>query len=249
MKIPEIRKILYVEDEADIQEVARAALERAGGFVVEVCGSGDEAIRVAPGFAPDLILLDVVMPHMDGPTTFQELRKDSRLAETPIIFMTGRVQEHEIAHYMELGALDVISKPIDPMALPDTVRSIWSRNAATNSNIGLEAELDALRDQFVEGLPERLSAIKEEWRNVEAADWSGDALMPLFRAAHRLAGAGATFGFLEVGEEARRLADEVLTYLEGARRKSNDCAARIAPMVAAVGDSVRPVILVGASQP
>jgi chemotaxis protein histidine kinase CheA len=71
--------------------------------------------------------------------------------------------------------------------------------------------------------------------------------MPLFRAAHRLAGAGATFGFLEVGEEARRLADEVLTYLEGERSKSNDCAARIAPMVAAVGSSVRPEIRPGTS--
>ncbi len=126
--IPHLEKILYVEDEPDIQEVARLALELAGGFEVEVCGSGWEALRVAPDFHPDLILLDVMMPRMDGPTTLQELRKDPRLARTPVVFMTAKVQAHEIDRYIEMGALDVISKPIDPMALSDTVRSIWARH-------------------------------------------------------------------------------------------------------------------------
>ncbi len=238
MTIPDLRKILYVEDEPDIQEIARLALELAGGFEVEVCGSGEEALRVAPVFEPDLVLLDVMMPHMDGPTTFQELRKDSRLASTPIIFMTAKVQAHEIAQYMELGALDVISKPIDPMALPDTVRSIWSRTMSTGPEIELDDELEALRTKFAEGLPERLEAIEQAWATVEAGDWSGDALMPLFRAAHSLAGAGATFGFPEVGAEARRLADEVLVYLKGRRPKSPDSPARIAPLIAAVGQSL-----------
>lgn len=240
MTTPDLKKILYVEDEADIQEVARLALELAGGFEVEVCGSGEEALRVAPEFEPDLVLLDVMMPHMDGPTTFRELRKDSRLARTPIIFMTTKVQAHEIAHYMELGALDVISKPIDLMALPDTVRSIWNRNMSAGPDSELDDELEALRDKFAQGLPDRLEAIEQAWRTVEAADWSGDALMPLFRAAHSLAGAGATFGFPEVGAEARRLADEVLIYLEGRRSKSPDSPARIVPLIAAVGESLPP---------
>ena len=234
MTSPDLKKILYVEDEADIQEIARLALERAGGFEVEVCGSGEEALRVAPVFQPDLVLLDVMMPHMDGPTTFQELRKDSRLAQTPIIFMTARVQAHEIAQYMELGALDVISKPIDLTALPDTLRSIWNRNASPIADSGLDDELEALRDKFAEGLPERLDAIERAWRTVAAADWSDDALMPLFRAAHSLAGAGATFGYPEVSAEARHLADEVLLHLKGQQEKSPDSPARIALLIAAV---------------
>ncbi len=125
--IPRLEKILYIEDEPDIQEVARLALELAGGFRVEVCGSGSEALRVAPDFDPDLILLDVMMPRMDGPTTLQELRKDPRVARTPVVFMTAKVQAHEVDRYLELGALDVIAKPIDPMALSDKVRSIWAR--------------------------------------------------------------------------------------------------------------------------
>lgn len=234
MRSPDLKKILYVEDEADIQEIARLALERAGGFEVEVCGSGEEALRVAPDFQPDLVLLDVMMPHMDGPTTFRELRKDSRLAKTPIIFMTARVQAHEIAQYMELGALDVISKPIDLTALPDTLRSIWNRNASPNADSGLDDELEALRDKFAEGLPERLDTIEQAWRRVAAADWSDDALMPLFRAAHSLAGAGATFGYPEVSAEARQLADEVLLHLKGQQEKSPDSPARIALLIAAV---------------
>ncbi len=242
MTVPDLKKILYVEDEPDIQEIARLALELAGGFEVEVCGSGEEALRVAPVFAPDLVLLDVMMPHMDGPTTFQELRKDSRLANTPIIFMTAKVQAHEIAQYMELGALDVISKPIDPMALPDTVRSIWQRNMRRAPDIELDDELEALRNKFAEGLPERLTAIEQAWAAVEAADWSGDALMPLFRAAHSLAGAGATFGYPDVGAEARRLADEVLTYLKDGPSKTADSPARIASLIAAVGQSLPPAL-------
>ncbi|MCH8113529.1 MAG: Hpt domain-containing protein [Proteobacteria bacterium] len=91
-------------------------------------------------------------------------------------------------------------------------------------------------------MPERLEAIEQAWATVEAVDWSGDALMPLFRAAHSLAGAGATFGFPEVGTEARRLADEVLIYLKGRRPKSPDGAARIAPLIAAVGKSLPPAL-------
>ncbi len=246
--IPGLRKILYVEDEPDIQEITRLALELAGGFEVEVCGSGEEALRVAPVFEPDLVLLDVMMPHMDGPTTFQALRKDPRLARTPIIFMTAKVQAHEIAQYLELGALDVISKPIDPMALPDTVRSIWSRNMNARREIELHDELEALRTKFAEGLPERLKSIEQAWATVEAADWSGDALMPLFRAAHSLAGAGATFGFPEIGADARRLADEVLIYLKGRRPKSPDSPARFAPLIAAVGKSL-PLALPPANRP
>lgn len=236
--IPDLRKILYVEDEPDIQEITRLALELAGGFEVEVCSSGEEALHVAPKYGPDLILLDVMMPHMDGPTTFRALRKDPRVERVPIIFMTAKVQAHEIAQYMELGALDVISKPIDPMALPDTVRTIWSRNMSAGPEIELDDELEALRNKFAEGLPERVEVIEQAWRAVETEDWSGDALMPLFRAAHSLAGAGATFGFPEVGAEARRLADEVMVFLKGGQPKAPDSPARIAPLIEAVGQSV-----------
>ena len=131
---PTLNKILMAEDEADIQMVARLALEAVGGFTVEICSSGGEALKAAPGFAPDLILLDMMMPGMDGVTTLQELRNLPQTASTPVIFMTAKVQPHEVARYKELGAIDVISKPFDPMTLSADISKIWLGHQANNND-------------------------------------------------------------------------------------------------------------------
>jgi len=123
-----LTRILYVEDEPDIQAVARLALEAVGGFTVEICSSGQEALDKALAFNADLILLDVMMPSMDGPATLGKLRQLAGLAEKPVIFMTAKVQPHEVAEYKALGALDVIAKPFDPMLLSDQIRIIWGRH-------------------------------------------------------------------------------------------------------------------------
>lgn len=120
-------RILYVEDEPDIQTVARLALEALGGFVVEICSSGNEALQRAPGFQPQLILLDVMMPGMDGPSTLKMLRALPQFSRTPVIFMTAKVQPDEVAGYKEVGAVDVIPKPFDPMTLSSQVQAIWER--------------------------------------------------------------------------------------------------------------------------
>ena len=118
-------RILYVEDEPDIQAVAKMALEMMGGFEVRICSSGEEALREATGFAPDMILLDVMMPGMDGPRTLEALRKMPALTDIPVAFMTAKVQPTEVAHYKSLGARDVIAKPFDPMTLASQVQAIW----------------------------------------------------------------------------------------------------------------------------
>ena len=121
----DLNRILYVEDEADIRTVAQLALESVGGFQVMACPGGKEAVASAPQFAPDLIVLDVMMPGMDGPTTLAELRKLDGLEKTPVVFMTAKVQPPEIDFYKSLGAVEVIVKPFDPMALSDQVRAAW----------------------------------------------------------------------------------------------------------------------------
>ena len=115
-----------VDDDSDIRTVARLSLTAVGGFTVEVCGSGLEALEMAPAFGPDLVLLDVMMPGMDGPTTLLRLRELPALAKTPVIFMTAKVQPQEVAQLKASGALDVLAKPFDPMALPDALRRIWA---------------------------------------------------------------------------------------------------------------------------
>ena len=120
-------RILCVEDEPDIQTVARLALETLGGFTVEICSSGNEALDRAPDFDPQLILLEVMMPLMDGPATLCKLRELPQFAATPVVFMTAKVQPGEVASYREVGAADVIPKPFDPMTLSGQVQAIWER--------------------------------------------------------------------------------------------------------------------------
>lgn len=121
-----LERILYAEDEPDIQAVAKVALELLGGFQVQVCGNGREALAAVRDFAPDLILLDVMMPGMDGPSTLEQLRADPATAAIPVVFLTAKVQPAEVVYYQSLGALDVIAKPFDPMTLAAQVKQIWS---------------------------------------------------------------------------------------------------------------------------
>lgn len=120
-----LQRILYVEDEPDIQAVARIALETVGGFTVQICSSGEDALQAAVEFAPDLLLLDVMMPGMDGPTTLKELRNLPQLQNTPAVFMTAKVQPQEVEQFKSYGALDVIAKPFDPMALSSQIAAVW----------------------------------------------------------------------------------------------------------------------------
>ena len=123
--IPALHRILFVEDDLDIQSIAKLALVAVGKFSLEICSSGSAALEAVVSYKPDLILLDVMMPGMDGPTTLKALRLLPNLAHIPVIFMTAKVQTHEVAHYKELGAVDVIAKPFDPMTLAITIRTIW----------------------------------------------------------------------------------------------------------------------------
>lgn len=120
-----LTRICYVEDEPDIRAVARLALTALGGFELDVSASGPEALERIPQFRPDLVLLDVMMPGMDGPEVFARLKGIPGFSSTPVVFMTAKAQSHEVAHYHRLGAAGVITKPFDPMTLSDTVRAIW----------------------------------------------------------------------------------------------------------------------------
>ena len=117
-----VTQVLYVDDEDDIREVALMSLELDPGFDVMACASGQEALDVAASLVPDLILLDVMMPRMDGPETLARLRADPRTAGIPVIFVTARTQGPEQARLLALGAIAVIAKPFDPMTLAFKVR-------------------------------------------------------------------------------------------------------------------------------
>ncbi len=117
-------KVLYVEDDPDIQTIARIALEDIGKLDVRACESGEQALAAIENFQPDLMLLDVMMPTMDGPTLLTHLRKTANGATAKVIFMTARVQHNEVQQYLSLGAIDVIAKPFDPLTLADQIVNI-----------------------------------------------------------------------------------------------------------------------------
>jgi CheY-like chemotaxis protein len=135
----ELQRILMVEDEPDIQAVAKVALEAVGGFTVEMCSSGHEALEKVLPCNPDLILMDVMMPGMDGPSTLKRLRANPATAGFPVIFMTAKVQSHEVSRYKDIGGLGVIAKPFDPMTLAASVRSLWEQEHVGTRGRGPES--------------------------------------------------------------------------------------------------------------
>ena len=122
-----LSRILHVEDDSSIQAVAKIALEAVGGFQVLSCASGQEALDQVLAFDPQFILLDVMMPGMDGPQTLLQLRELVDMQRVAVAFMTAKVQPAEIKPYRSLGARDVISNPFEPMQLANQVREIWAR--------------------------------------------------------------------------------------------------------------------------
>jgi CheY-like chemotaxis protein len=122
-----LERILYAEDDNDIQQIAILALEALGGFTLKTCNDGLEAVAVIEQFVPQLLLLDVMMPNMDGPKALAKIREIEAFKSTPAIFMTAKVQPEEIKKYLEMGAIGVIAKPFDPMTLADQIQDIWSK--------------------------------------------------------------------------------------------------------------------------
>lgn len=128
----ELKKILYVEDQKDIQMIAKAALETIGEYELMICSSGIEALAQIVEFNPDLLLLDVMMPGMDGPATLKEIKKRDDVKNIPVIFMTAKVLPSEIDQLMSMGAISIVPKPFDPVTLANNIQQIWNEYFSSN---------------------------------------------------------------------------------------------------------------------
>ncbi len=118
------RRIVLVEDDDDLRMVASMSLESIGGHKVLALESGARAVKEAANFVPDLLILDVSMPVMDGPQTLAALRQQAALRDVPLVFLTAHTRGKEVTHYRSLGAVDVIAKPFDPKHLCDRVQAV-----------------------------------------------------------------------------------------------------------------------------
>jgi len=121
-----LEKVLYVEDDEDIQRIVRMSLERVGKMAVEIVSNSTEAIARMKAYRPDLVMLDWMMPEMDGPTLFRKMHEDPEVAGLPVIFITAKASTRELEELIRLGAKGTISKPFSPKDLPDQLRALWA---------------------------------------------------------------------------------------------------------------------------
>ena len=115
------RRVLIVDDEDDIREVAQISLEIVAGWKVLTASSGSAGLKIARADQPDAILLDVMMPDMDGPTTFQQLKADPEIRHIPVVLLTAKLQAADRKRFAELGVAGVLAKPFDPLKLAGQV--------------------------------------------------------------------------------------------------------------------------------
>ncbi|HET7198497.1 MAG TPA: response regulator [Burkholderiales bacterium] len=122
-----LERICYVEDDLDIQRIVRMSLERVGKMTVEVVTDPLTAIAAMAAFKPDLVMLDWMMPGMDGPTLYREMKKRPEVAHLPVVFITAKAAQRDLDELKTLGAAGTISKPFSPKDLPDQLRAIWAK--------------------------------------------------------------------------------------------------------------------------
>jgi two-component system OmpR family response regulator len=196
-------RVLHVDDEPDIREVVEISLGLDPELSTRNCASGQEALGVAAEWAPHIILLDVMMPVMDGATTLARLRENPLTAGIPVVFMTARAQSRELDLFRSLGAIGVIPKPFDPMTLAASVRA----------HVQPLDRLDAMQSEFLVRVDRDLAALAGHWSALENGTSVATSLAEIKHIAHGLAGGAGIFGFGELSDTAASLEEAVI--LEG----------------------------------
>jgi CheY-like chemotaxis protein len=194
-------RVLHVDDEPDIREVVEMSLGLDPGLALRSVSSGNAALTEVGPWAPDLILLDVMMPVMDGPATLARLRETPEAAGIPVVFMTARAQTRELEHFRSLGAAGVIAKPFDPMTLAVSVRSYLKAT-----------KLNGLRASFLERAKADAAVLSRQRARLDDPE-NGTALQAIKSIAHGLAGASGIYGLDAMGREAAEVeaaADDVI---------------------------------------
>jgi len=196
-------RILHVDDDSLMRDVVEISLGLDPAFALMSCAGGAEALAAAPGWAPDLILCDVMMPDMDGPAMLAHLRENPQTAKHPVIFMTATPAPNEIERFRSLGAAGVIAKPFDPKTFPDTVRERLRTIQLASANYDFAERLRA--DAAV------LAAFRDKLDGAEAS------LVPdgLQACVHKLAGAAGVFNFKAVSRSASALEEAIVAQRAG----------------------------------
>jgi two-component system, OmpR family, response regulator len=218
MSTREFQSVLFVEDDADICSVVLATLGLVPGLDVHAAHSGEQAIDLAYELRPDLMLMDVMMPGLDGPSTFKRMRESALLAHIPVIFMTAKVLPGEISHFLQLGAIGVIVKPFDPLMLYSDMLGLWNNGSATrpisiarsgqsSAQASVQAQVDSLTINFLRRASADVINLAKMMQS--ARDGDKTILKAIEGVSHSIHGAGAMFGFPEISEVSGTMARAV----------------------------------------
>jgi len=215
-----LHTIVYGDDEPDIRLIVQTALGLAEGLTVHAAESGEQALELARELQPDLLLLDVMMPGLDGPTTLKRLRADPAIAQIPVIFMTAKAMPEDVQRLRAIGALAVIAKPFDPMQLAAQVLALWQSSAALPQQVAggtggdharLHDHVTRLSGKFLERTAAQALTLGRLLETLQPGDATGVASM--HEIAHRIHGAGSMFDFPAVSAcagEIERLSEHLL---------------------------------------
>jgi two-component system OmpR family response regulator len=231
MPMRDLQSVLYVDDDPDICSVVQATLHLVPGLNVQTADSGERAIDLTYEMRPDLVLMDVMMPGLDGPSTFRRMRESALLTQIPVIFMTAKVLPTEIAQLLHLGAIGVIVKPFDPLKLYGELLSLWNKGGTPRRNSidnGVAAEVKAQVDSLTAGFLQRAWAdvinLAKMIERTQAGDRS--VLPEIERICHSIHGAAAMFGFPMLSEVAGAMVHTVaaVTASSAPRNSANESA-------------------------
>jgi two-component system OmpR family response regulator len=207
---PPLRTILYVDDEPDLRLIVQATLTLSEGLTVHTGESGEQALELARELQPDLLLLDVMMPGLDGPMTLKQLRADAAIAHIPVMFVTAKAMPEELMELRALGASGVIAKPFDPNTIFGEVLSLWQAIAPSPPRRGDAADRARMREQvarqagkFLQRCETQAVALRDLIEDLQAGDISGVTSMR--EIAHTIHGSGAMFNLPAVSQYAGEL--------------------------------------------
>lgn len=212
-----LRKALVVDDDADVRTIAQMALSVDGTIEVVACGDGESAVALAAKFLPDVILLDVMMPDLDGPITLARIRAIEALAKVPVIFLTAHALSAEIQYLQSLDAAAVLAKPFEPMALLPKVRTICNSTERGPHVVARAARqlTPNLRQRLIRDAAE-LSKLAQSW-SVAAPGEMEAIIAAAAHCTHKLHGAAAILGAPDIGAAAGRVNADLKALVRGER--------------------------------
>jgi two-component system, OmpR family, response regulator len=228
MSTRDFQSILYVDDDADICSVVQATLRLVPGLQVQTADSGTRAIDLAHEFRPELVLMDVMMPGLDGPSTLKRMRESMLLADIPVVFMTAKVLPAEISQFLQMGAIGVIVKPFDPLKLYSELLALWDKGGATRQGSVTDsgqsiaqAQVDSLTASFLQRAWADVINLAKMIERAQNGDRS--VLREIERVSHSLHGAGAMFGFPKMSEVGGTMARIVGALAASTEAHSSSC--------------------------